>query len=326
MDGHARSKTWQNLRSGYLVVPAIANHRTHAEVPMNSHTMPEGTWPMGLVSNCWRVQLENGVSLGVLIAEAVRRMLTVIELRQGSLGEFESGPNNVPDAGRLANLVREFPMVQFNVAIAGPYLSGSVPRSESLFVAGRDAAMALANGHRPHLRLVDLQTQAEQCLDSSVEAAARGLIELTEAMIEVEGTLSIEHARQPWPWFDSVMTAARRKLGAQCSWLQLCFDPCNLLLTEKTDEVTHIVESVHPEDVSMIHVKQRRDGQVQPDFGAGDLDWPKLLDTLRRRGHSGPVLFEIAPHVDVWTNLENAIACLVAAACGEPARQSRNQT
>ena len=277
---------------------------------MNSHTMPDEAWSLGLVSNCWRVQLGNGIPLGTLIAEAVRRKLTVIELRQGSLGEFESGSNNVPDAVRLANLVREFPEVQFNVAVAGPYLSGSVSRSEALFAAGREAAMVVANGHSPHLRLVDLQTRPEQCLESSIESAARGLVELTEAMIAVEGVLSIEHARQPWPWFDSVMHAARRRLGERNSRLRLCFDPCNLLLTEPAENVAGIVESVEPKDVSMIHVKQRRDGQAQPDVGDGDLDWTKLLETLRRRGHSGPVLLEIAPHAEVWSNLENAIARL----------------
>ena len=283
---------------------------------MNSHTMPDVAWSLGLVSNCWRVQLENGIPLGNLIAEAVRRNLTVIELRQGSLGDFESGSNHVPDAIQLANLVRQFPEVQFNVAIAGPYLSGSVSRSEALFAAGREAAMVVANGHPPHLRLVDLQTQAEQCLDSCVEAAARGLVELTEAMIAVEGILSIEHARQPWPWFESVMHAARRQLGERRSRLRLCFDPCNLLLTERAEDVADIVESVEPQDVSMIHVKQRRDGQVQPDVSDGDLDWPNLLETLRRRGHSGPVLFEIAPHADVWTNLESGMARLLGAARG----------
>ena len=284
---------------------------------MNSHSMPEIAWPLGLVSNCWRVQLENGIPLGALIAEAVRRRLTVIELRQGSLGEFESGPQHVPDAVRLADLGRQFPEVQFNVAIAGPYLSGSVSGSDALFAAGRDAALALANGRPPHLRLVDLQTQPEQCSASSVEVAAHGLVELTESMLEVAGILSVEHARQPWPWFDSVMHAARQQLGERSSLLRLCFDPCNLLLTERAQDVADIVESVEPRDVSMIHVKQRRDGQVQPNVGDGDLDWPNLLATLRRRGHAGPVLFEIAPHVDVWTNLEQGIARLFGAAAGD---------
>lgn len=277
---------------------------------MNSHKMPDGASTLGLVSNCWRAQLEIGSSLGALVTEAVRRDLAVIELRQGSLGEFESKPNNVPDAGSLAKLAREFPDVQFNIAIAGPYLSGSVLRSDALFAAGRAAAMAVANGHPPHLRLVDLRTQPEQCSESLVGGAACRLVELTESMIEVEGLLSIEHARQPWPWFDSVMIAARQRLGERSSRLRLCFDPCNLLLTERSEDIAGIVESVEPKDVSMIHVKQRKDGQIQPTVSNGDLDWPRLLDVLRRRGHTAPVLFEVAPHEDVWRNLEAAAAQL----------------
>lgn len=281
---------------------------------MTTVIVSDSSWPLGLVSNCWKVQLDSGVELDSLIEEAVRRRLTVIELRQGSLGKYEAEPNCVPQAERLSELARRFPEVRFNVALSLPCLGGELSREESLFVAGRSAAMALANGQPPHLRLVDLQTRPEQCLESSVEVAARGLVELTEAMIEVEGILSIEHSRQPWPWFDSVMNEARRQLGERSSRLRLCFDPCNLLLTERAEEVAGIVESVRSEDVSMIHIKQRKDGQVQPHVGGGDLDWPKLLETLRHRIHAGPVLFEIAPHVEVWANLESGIARLFGAA------------
>lgn len=281
---------------------------------MDSVTNSVRPWPLGLVSNCWKVQLDSGTPLDSLISESVRRGLSVIELRQGSLGEYEVGPTCVPHPDRLSELARRFPDVQFNVALSLPCLSGVLSSDNSLFLAGRSAAISLANGQPPHLRLVDLLTRPEQCLESSAKAAVSGLVELTEAMIEVEGTLSIEHSRQPWLWFDSVMHAAHRRLGERSSRLRLCFDPCNLLLTERAEDITGIVESIAPNDVSMIHIKQRRNGQVQPDVGDGDLDWPKLLETLRRRGHTGPVLFEIAPQVDVWPNLESGIARLFDAA------------
>lgn len=270
-------------------------------------------WPLGLVSNCWKVQLDAGVGLDSLIADAVRRGFTVIELRQGSLGEYEAGPMCVPQANRLAELARRFSDVRFNVALSLPCLSGELRRDDSLFLAGRAATIALASGQPPHLRLVDLLTRPEHCSESSVEVAARRLVELTEAMADIAGILSIEHSRQPWPWFESVMNGARRHLGERGSRLKLCFDPCNLLLTERGEDITSIVASVRPEDVSMIHVKQRRGGQVQPDVGDGDLDWPKLLETLRRRGHVAPVLLEIAPHVEVWANLESGVARLFGA-------------
>ncbi|MBM3971379.1 MAG: sugar phosphate isomerase/epimerase [Planctomycetes bacterium] len=274
----------------------------------------DGLRPLGLVSNCWKVQLDSGNSLDSLVAEAVRLKLAAIELRQGSLGVYEAGSTCRPQADRLADLARRFPSVKFNVALSLPCLGSALTREDSMFLAGRSAAIALANRERPHLRLVDLQTRPEQCVTSSIETAARGLVELTEAMLEVEGILSIEHSWQPWPWFDSVMNAARRMLGERSARLRLCFDPCNLLLTEPSDDIASIVESIAPGDVSMIHVKQRRDGQVQSQVGDGDLDWPKLLKTLRQREHVAPMLFEIAPHVDVWANLENGIARLFGAA------------
>ncbi|GDY10357.1 hypothetical protein LBMAG52_38450 [Planctomycetia bacterium] len=281
---------------------------------MDSATIIDRPWPLGLVSNCWKVQLDSGIELDALIADAVQRGLTVIELRQGCLGEYEAGQACVPQVDRLVELARGFPDVQFNVALSLPCLGGELSRKDLLFLTGRSAAVTLANGQPPHLRLVDLQTLAGNCSESSVEASARGLAELTEAMIEVDGILSIEHSRQPWPWFESVMSAARRRLGERNSRLRLCFDPCNLLLTERAEDVAGIVESIDPNDVSMIHVKQRMDGQVQATVGDGDLDWPRLLETLRRRSHSAPVLFEIAPHVEVWTNLESGIARLFGAA------------
>jgi len=273
---------------------------------MTSNTVTDSPWSLGLVSNCWKLQLDSGIALDSLIAEAVRRSLTVIELRQGSLGEYESGVMCVPQADRLSALARRFPDVRFSLALSLPCLSVAPLRDQPLFLAGRSAAMSLANGASPHLRLVDLQTRPEQCSESLIEPAAHRLVELTEAMIEVNGILSIEHARQPWPWFDAVMKVARRRLGHRSSRLRLCFDPCNLLLTERAEDVAGIVASVEPEYVSMIHVKQRANGQVQPDIGDGDLDWPELLNVLRRRKHIAPILFEVSPHRDVFSNLKSA--------------------
>lgn len=185
----------------------------------------DGLRPLGLVSNCWKVQLDSGNSLDSLVAEAVRLKLTAIELRQGSLGVYEAGSTCRPQADRLADLARRFPSVKFNVALSLPCLGSALTREDSMFLAGRSAAIALANRERPHLRLVDLQTRPEQCVTSSIETAARGLVELTEAMLEVEGILSIEHSWQPWPWFDSVMNAARRMLGERSAQLATLFRP-----------------------------------------------------------------------------------------------------
>ena len=261
---------------------------------------------LGLVSNCWKVQLEAGIELDALIAEAERCGLSAIELRQTCLGAYEAGPNCVPNAARLADLPQRFPHIQFNIALSLPCLSGDLSPDDPMFVAGKNAAVALAGQHAPHLRLVDLQTRPEQCTTDAIARAAQNLAELTQSLIAIGGLLSIEHARQSWRWFSAVMTATRQRLGHNANQLRLCFDPCNLLLTEAVPAVEAIVESVTPEEVSMIHIKQRRDGQIQPDVAEGDLDWPSQLNVLVRRGHTVPILFEVAPHADVWRHLNDA--------------------
>ena len=264
-------------------------------------------WPLGLVSNCWKMQLDAGAELDSLIAEAERRGLSVIELRQTSLGAYEAGLTFIPNAAKLALLARQFPRIQFNIALSLPCLSGNLSPEDPILIAGRNAAAALAGPGEPHLRLVDLQTRPEQCTAESIDPAARGLVDLTHSLIEIGGKLSIEHARQPWSWFCAVMSAARQRLGNRAEQLCLCFDPCNLLLTELVQDIAGIVESVEPQEVSMIHLKQRRDGQIQPDVANGDLDWASLLNVLAQRGHIGPILFEVAPHADVWSNLQDAM-------------------
>jgi sugar phosphate isomerase/epimerase len=277
---------------------------------MNSTLMSRSPWPLGVVSNCWRVQLEAGVDLDLLIEEAVRRSFRAVELRQSCMGKYEFGSQYLPRPDRLSELAPRFPTVRFNLAMSLPCLSGDLKRNSPLFVASRAAAGAVAWGKPSHLRLVDLQTRPEQRPQLTVEAAASGLTDLVESLIEVRGTLSVENSIQPWTWFHAVVSEARRRLGENSSRLRCCLDPCNLLETECAEDVRTIVDSLSPDEVSLIHVKQRRDGQILPDVSQGDLDWPDLLDTLHHRGHQGPVLFETTPHVDVWRNLETSVAHL----------------
>lgn len=277
---------------------------------MNSTLINRSPWPLGVVSNCWKVQLDAGVELDLLIEEAVRRGFRVVELRQTCLGKYEFGSQCLPRPDRLSELAPRFPTVRFNLAMSLPCLSGDLKRNSPLFVAGRAAASAVAWGKQPHLRLVDLQTRPEQRPELTVDTAAAGLVDLVEFLIDARGTLSVENAIQPWAWFHAVLDEARRRLGENGTRLRCCFDPCNLLETECAEEVHSIVDSVSPDEVSLIHVKQRRDGQVLPDVSHGDLDWPELLDTLHHRGHHGPVLFETMPHVEVWRNLETSVAHL----------------
>ncbi|MBI5760175.1 MAG: sugar phosphate isomerase/epimerase [Planctomycetales bacterium] len=284
---------------------------------MNSTLSHDQAWTLGIVSNCWKAQLDAGVELDVLVDESLQRGFRVIELRQGSLGKYEFGAMSLPRPDRLAELQSRFTGVQFNMAMSLPCLGGEMTRRTPLFVAGRAAAIAMARGGQPHLRLVDLETQPSQRPELTVGYVARALVELTESLIETHGVLSIENAKQPWPWFRSVLDEARRRLGHNATRLRCCFDPCNLLVTECPDDVPDIVASIVPDDVSMIHVKQRRDGQILPDVSAGDLDWPALLYVIQQHGHTAPVLFEVAPHADVWQHLKHGVSHLFEAVVSE---------
>ena len=117
---------------------------------------------LGLVSNCWRLQLLEGALLDALIGEAAERGFRFVELRQTCLGGFEHGDECIPDAVELARLPDQFPEVHFDLAVSLPYFSHANVIQDPLFAAAKRAACVLAGSHKPHLRLVDLNTTAEQ--------------------------------------------------------------------------------------------------------------------------------------------------------------------
>jgi sugar phosphate isomerase/epimerase len=274
--------------------------------------MPEhASRELGIVSNCWKVQLDQGQSLEALIEHAVARGFRNIELRQGCLGTFESAVAVVgsTNAARdsLARLSRQFPDATFNLAVSVPYAGGELRENDPRLLVALDAATTLAAENPPHLRLVDTDTRSPHLNDDSITQTADVVAAMTMKLVDAGGRLSIEHAYQSWSVYASIMQQARQRLGTHAPNLQCCFDPCNLLLTETPQSVPTIVDVVTPKDVSMIHLKQRRDGQIQPDVSDGDLDWHQLLRSLDVRGHCGPWLFEVAPHAEIWSNLRRSI-------------------
>ena len=270
--------------------------------------MPDQTVrELGIVSNCWKVQLDGGQSLDDLIALAVDRGFRSVELRQGCLGEYEADvagtASSGPARGRLAKLSHRFSSVRFNLAVSLPCFGGDFRTDDPRFGGALSAAVALARGGPPQLRLVDTETRTRELDKSEIIAAGDVIAAMTRTLVEAGGQLSIEHAYQSWAGFWSAIQSARHQLGESARHLRCCFDPCNLLLTEPSESVPAIVDSVTPEDVSMIHLKQRRDGRIQPDVADGDLDWPRLLQSLDRHRHRGPWMFEVAPHAEIWENL-----------------------
>jgi sugar phosphate isomerase/epimerase len=265
---------------------------------------------IGIVSNCWKCQLDQGQSLIQLIDQALASGFPAIELRQGYLGEFEAdfaeAHCSESSRQRISDLSKRFSTIDFDLAIDVPFFGGQLQFDSGHFPAGIEAAKCLSQNNSPHLRLVDTSTRSRDPDSSTIETAIDVLTKMARRLIQEGGRLSVEHAYQSWDVFQFVMPQARQQLGPDADRLRYCFDPCNLLLTEPPERIPAIVDSISPADVSMIHIKQRRHGLIQPVVADGDLPWPALLESLTSHGHHGPWLFEIAPDANVWSHLEQS--------------------
>ena len=258
---------------------------------------------LGVVSNCWRVQLTDGVELDSLIGEAYRRGLRAIELRQTCLGRYESGDNHLPNAKFMVELPRRFTGIRFNVAVSVPFMDPAMPTDDPVFTAGKWAAQAVAGQYAPHLRLVDSQTVGSRIQEIMPHDAAQTVARLAQSLAELDGTLSVENSAQPWLWFREVFDSARKQLGAEASRLRLCFDPCNLLLVQDGSDPVQVMASLLPDEVSMIHFKQRLHNHIVPAITDGDIEWKKLVEVMNERRFAVPGLFEVDPHKRVWDYL-----------------------
>lgn len=255
---------------------------------------------LGLVSNCWQLQLDDGASLPELISEAERRHIKTVELRQGCLGAFESADVCAPIAERLEILPRRFPTMTFNLALNVPILNVLSASHHAMLEAGRRAAVALAGDRPPHLRLVDLGTSFS--FDQS--QAIANLHELTTAMHGLGGILSVEHSLQNWNDFLAVFRTARSSSDACSQSLKLCFDPCNLNLLQPELDLVSITGTLAPHEISMLHLKQADNGTISPGLEHGDLDWSIILRAARDIGYDGPFLLETAPTSNIWQHTE----------------------
>mgnify|MGYP001169549055 FL=1 len=262
---------------------------------------------LGVVSNCFRSQLEAGQPLSGLIGQARDLGYTVIELRQGCLGDCESPGELVPDPDRLQELVSVCPGVQWDLALAYPCFDPSTEGDDTVFVSACESIVRLASGDTPHLRLVDLSTDHTHVDPSEAASTVRRLL---ERVCEVGGVLSIEHARESWEWFSDVMARAREAAGARGQSLKVCFDPCNLLGAPGRPDPAQVTAGLDPGSVSMIHIKQRRDGVAWPAVAEGEVDWAEVISAMGRMGgglgFDGPLLFEVAPSRDIWGFLEGS--------------------
>jgi len=265
---------------------------------------------LGLVSNCWKTQLDSGVHLDELIAEAAERRLCVIELRQTCLGLYETEGDFIPQAGLLSELAGNHPKVRFNIAINVPFLSAGFTANDPVFQAGVQSAFAVSGEYTPHLRLVDLSTTNEQLGPDDVPFAAKTIAKLTEPMTQLDGLLSIEQSRQSWSRFYEVFLAARKHLGAEAGRLKLCYDPCNLLTPDDGTDPDAVTAALKNDEISMIHFKQRCDRAILDVVADGEINWANQLSAIQGIGYAGPALFEITSSDTVWQRLHDSIEYL----------------
>lgn len=259
---------------------------------------------LGIVSNCWRVQLDEGSPIEALIERSLKIGLRHFELRQGSLGDCETC-DRVPLPDRLAKVTDRFVEATFDLAVEMPVVTGAAPFDVDFAKRCVEAVVALASpkaNSNPHLRIVDLAGSSAATGPSRANCVSE-LERLFKLLRQASASavLSLEHSRQPWPGFRDLFDAARSGVD-----LKLCFDPCNLWLCDDEPPVEAILDSISVETISMLHVKQRDvdSPSVLTGLDRGLVPWPDPLRQLERAGYAGPILLETAPCHDVFDQTE----------------------
>ena len=230
-------------------------------------------------------------------------------MRQKSLGGYESESDQLPDVAALAAVARRFPEMRFVAAYEVPFLHPDTGPRHRYFEAAVRVARAVAQDRPPHVRLVDLSTTAEQLAACGAGAAGHAIARLTAALDD-DALLSVENAWQPWSLLAAAIDSARSELGTAAGRLRICFDACNLAFIPEPTEAAAVLASLTPQQVGMLHFKQRRSGRVDPVVGAGDVDWPRLVPVIVACRLFGQALFEMAGHERLWENLERSNAYL----------------
>jgi hypothetical protein len=281
---------------------------------------------LGLVSNCWKVQLDSGASLSDLVDRAATEGFRFVELRQGCLGECEDPETRLPSADSLKKLAQDFPEITFDLAVELPVFSEFIDVSSKTVDAMLRGARAISENDRPaHLRIVDLVSKAvpNGRADAVVANAAFYLEDVVDSLRNLKaqlpaGIVSLEHSFQPWSGFRRVFESTSPAGGSLNAAVLVCYDPCNLWLTDDGENANEITARLPVDWLSMVHLKQRVDAAISPRLEQGDVDWPGQLSLLNSAGYTGPFLFETAPSEDVWECLRDSrdyLASIIRGIC-----------
>ena len=265
---------------------------------------------IGAITNSFGVQIDGG-NLPDLVRDARDCGSKHIELRQSFLGDCETGTAGGwrPVIGKLRALVDGFPDLSFNLAVALPCLSGNVDPKGEIFQQSLEAAKVVG-GNFPHLRLVDPAPQAkvwESPGDIPEEALSIAFLAREAAVQDI--TLSVENSGQSIGAIKMLVEECRKELTDQeGKLLGVCPDPTNQIRRQPHSDALGDLEAMPIDMLKIVHFKQARDGQPIADVDDGDLDCARMVRILDSKGYTGPAIFEIPSHENIFENLSNSFA------------------
>ncbi len=267
---------------------------------------------LGAITNSWRLQLE-GEALIDLVGQAAARGARHIELRQTCLGACESGEGDDwrPSLDGLRAVIEAHPDLTYDLAMAWPCLTRETDPQGQAWQAALVGAK-LVGGGSPQLRIVDPSP-----FDSAWESAE----DIPEAALDLAGlateaarqgvTLSMENSGQPIGSMAMLVEAVRAKMPTDYRpYLGLCPDPTNQLRRFPDSQPLRDLEALPLDMLKIVHFKQMRSGEAWPSVDDGDLDCREMQNILGSKGYDGPVIMEIPPHSDVFSNLEASFSYL----------------
>ena len=268
---------------------------------------------LGAITNSWAQQLMD-TDLPRLVERARRRGAQHIELRQSYLGQYETGAGDDwrPVTEKMVRLVRTFPLLTFNLAIAYPCLTTPGEPQSPVFQASLEAAKALGASGNPRLRMVDPAR-----FDSPWESAdhlpqdALGVADLARESARQGVSLFIENSGQPIRSMALLVREARAKLAPEeAGYLGLCVDAANSLRCDPPSDPVAEMEGLPGDAVLMVHFKQTRDGRPHPSVEEGDLDFRRQVGVMKAKGYDGPVVLEIPPGQGVFDSFADSVRYL----------------
>ena len=273
---------------------------------------------LGAITNSWREQLPSH-SVMELVGQAVRKGAKHIELRQTCLGECEDGAGDDwrPNLDGLREVVRAYPALTFDLAMALPCLSRKIdPQGE-----GFQAALAgakLVGGSHPHLRVVDpapFDSPWDSPGDIPEDALGPGpgpgvsitsnLAGLASEAARQGIILSLENSSQPIGSMAMLVEQVRSMVSEPAGEnLGLCPDPTNQLRRFPDSDPLADLDALPLDMIKIVHFKQIRGGETHPTVDDGDLDCRRMRDILDAKGYTGAAIMEIPSDPDVFDNLE----------------------